>query len=578
MMPSISVILTAYNYAHTLEGALESVLAQDHPNFEVLLLDNASTDATPAIAARFADLPNVRYIRHPENIGMMANHNAGIRLARGTYTTFLAADNIMMPGYLRRAERYLHDHPELDLVYSGIYLMSKSGRILHRRRDELQAPYCGGRDELPAIFAFGCDMQIESMLVTKRLWQQHGLFDESLIAADNEIITRWACAGARFGYDPEPFIAFRIHAEQQSSVANYTRTGRQLNEYLELFSTYVLNGDPERFRGFEHTIARGLERKVIQTEGSGCEVSPATRDAVDSAREQLLARARGTARSPRVPAIDVVVLAGDSLYALEHSLRSLLTQDDSGWNALVVQQPGTNLAAFCRLLDRCGRIRVVALDNAASESSALNTAITISGTSHFAFLRAGNAFAPGYIRELRETFGAGHRLVTAATQLVMTAPDLASYLVDDAFPARVDAFELLLAPAVPLDALAFARDLIDEFRSFHLEYAANAHWELLMRLSRHETPAHLQSAVQLHTILGFEDPLLDNVENIASALKFYDCHPVRTPELNELRRRYLHDLERTIAFEMSALHTPHQRRYAYRMLTGAHLLPAAATV
>jgi glycosyltransferase involved in cell wall biosynthesis len=98
--PLVSIIITTYNYAHVVATAIESALGQDYPNFEVVIMDNASTDDTPAVIRRYTADPRVHSIRNPENIGLTPNHNAGLREARGQYVSFLSADDWLMPSFV----------------------------------------------------------------------------------------------------------------------------------------------------------------------------------------------------------------------------------------------------------------------------------------------------------------------------------------------------------------------------------------------------------------------------------------------------------------------------------------------
>jgi len=100
--PHVSVILPSYNSAHFLPRTIESVLQQDFEDYELLVLDNASTDKTPEIVAQYAD-PRIRTVRHPENIGMVGNINHGIDNARGDLGVILCADDHWYPDFLSRS-------------------------------------------------------------------------------------------------------------------------------------------------------------------------------------------------------------------------------------------------------------------------------------------------------------------------------------------------------------------------------------------------------------------------------------------------------------------------------------------
>ncbi len=95
----ISVIIPCYNQAHFLYEAIESVLAQTHHDFEIIVVDDGSTDSTAEVAAGH---PDVRYVRQP-NRGVATARNTGLRESEGEYLVFLDADDHLLPAALEMA-------------------------------------------------------------------------------------------------------------------------------------------------------------------------------------------------------------------------------------------------------------------------------------------------------------------------------------------------------------------------------------------------------------------------------------------------------------------------------------------
>lgn len=123
-MGSISVAIPCYNYARYLPSCLESVLTQEGVELEVLILDDASTDATPDVGRRIAAQdPRVTFRRHERNQGHLATFNEGLDWASGDYTVLISADDLLVPGALRRAAAILDAHPTVGFVYGHpVYL------------------------------------------------------------------------------------------------------------------------------------------------------------------------------------------------------------------------------------------------------------------------------------------------------------------------------------------------------------------------------------------------------------------------------------------------------------------------
>jgi teichuronic acid biosynthesis glycosyltransferase TuaG len=127
--PFISVVIPSYNAAKYLAETLESVRAQTFRNYEVIVVDDGSTDRTFDIAARFE---GVRRLRQA-NRGAAAARNAGIGAARGAYVAFLDADDLWLPKKLEKQVAYLEQNPKAAWIYSDARVFdSASGRTICR--------------------------------------------------------------------------------------------------------------------------------------------------------------------------------------------------------------------------------------------------------------------------------------------------------------------------------------------------------------------------------------------------------------------------------------------------------------
>ena len=124
--PRVTVLLCAHNAETTVRAAVESVLAQTFRDFELLLVDDGSTDGTRAVLESFTD-PRVRLHLLPENIGLTRALNAGLPLACGALIARLDADDTALPERLERQVAFLDTHPEVGVVGSA-YEMRPPGR------------------------------------------------------------------------------------------------------------------------------------------------------------------------------------------------------------------------------------------------------------------------------------------------------------------------------------------------------------------------------------------------------------------------------------------------------------------
>jgi len=120
MAHQIDIIIPCYNYGRFLEQCLDAIVAQTRGDFQVLVMDNASTDNTPEVAERWmAQDARIRYHRNAENLGAVGNMKRGYELTSAEYVVILPADDLWEPDFLERTCDGLDAHPECTYAYSG---------------------------------------------------------------------------------------------------------------------------------------------------------------------------------------------------------------------------------------------------------------------------------------------------------------------------------------------------------------------------------------------------------------------------------------------------------------------------
>lgn len=133
MSPAISIVLPTYNGSRHLRTALDSCMGQTFRNFELIIVDDCSTDNTPSIIDEYAACDErIRIHRHDTNRKLPAALNTGFTMARGGYFTWMSDDNILDPLFLETLSKTLDTHPEAGLVYSAFLVIDDSGRPLKR--------------------------------------------------------------------------------------------------------------------------------------------------------------------------------------------------------------------------------------------------------------------------------------------------------------------------------------------------------------------------------------------------------------------------------------------------------------
>jgi glycosyltransferase involved in cell wall biosynthesis len=136
MDPLVSVVLPVYNCAHYVGQAIQSILDQTFTDFELIVIDDGSTDSTPNVLQQYAD-PRIRQSRQ-ENIGLAATLNRGIELARGRYVARQDQDDISLPGRLAKQVAYLDSRPTCALLGTWAEIWREHARTerVHRHPPE----------------------------------------------------------------------------------------------------------------------------------------------------------------------------------------------------------------------------------------------------------------------------------------------------------------------------------------------------------------------------------------------------------------------------------------------------------
>ncbi len=133
-----SIIIPAYNYGRFVARAIESALEQEGDDFEVLVIDDGSTDNTREVVSRFED--RVSYFHH-ENRGQSATRNRGIDLACGRYLVFLDADDKLLPGALSHLRQAVLDDPNLGMVFGQHFAVCEQGiRVPGKPHPHMRSP------------------------------------------------------------------------------------------------------------------------------------------------------------------------------------------------------------------------------------------------------------------------------------------------------------------------------------------------------------------------------------------------------------------------------------------------------
>lgn len=535
-MTLVSIIITTYNYARYLRTALESACAQGYPALEILVLDNASGDDTAAVVAEFSGDGRIRYIRHPENIGAVANHTAGVHAARGEYVIFLSADDMLLPGRIERQLAFAQAHPQYDLTYAAFYTMDEHGVIADRLQPvgEPSITVTESRDEFPLLLAYGNYMCFPTLLIPRRLFLEYGDFDPRVDAIDFEMVLRWSAAGVQFGYFAEAVHIVRVHERQTSSPGRYAASGKDALEYAGLVARYIQPRYAARLDDFRERITCALKFRLKRCRTFGFEDD----GTLDAYVENIAGQLADPQVTPEPRAADsklvIFVLYDAPLPALLVTLHSLIKQTDGEWRAFVVQTPHVGHDGLWRALDARRRIHSCVLQHQGSLDDIVNELLVATDADSFAFLHAGSHAAPEYVAEMRET------LRSRPAGIVRLPYRIAGGTGEELVPRREGGDDVV---PVPLESFAIRRKLVDRFGFFAFGSGALCGWDMILRLGRHVPPVPVAAIVTVVHDSTRASRYDDVVAFARDVRQCYERHGAGDPATAERRERYLARLD-----------------------------------
>jgi glycosyltransferase involved in cell wall biosynthesis len=213
--PLISIIIPAYNVSHYIGEALASIFVQDYKNYEVIVVNDGSTDTPELEKVLEPYRDQINYV-HQKNRGISAARNAALRIARGELIALLDADDVWMEGKLSEQIAFMRQ-TGFDMVYANALLIGDvpwpAGTTFMDRSPS------DGEVTLISLLDLRVTVVVSTVLMRKDIVEQVGSFDEEdrNIVEDFDLWLRLAQAGARIGYQKKVLAQYRYRHDSISA-------------------------------------------------------------------------------------------------------------------------------------------------------------------------------------------------------------------------------------------------------------------------------------------------------------------------------------------------------------------------
>ncbi len=454
----VSIVMPCFNYARFLPEAVASVLAQTYANWELIVVNDGSTDDTAAVAEALITAHPERRIRliNQENRGLAATYNAGVRAAQGAYILPLDADDAIQPTLLAEAVALLDAHPHLSIIYPDQEHFGENGtlKIVHALDYDFA-------QELSSNLMTVCS------LYRRTAWEAAGGYRETCKGyIDYDF---WIACGEKghVGWRlPRPLFRYRIHGAQLSIADG------QKADYLK---AHIVLHHPASYSESATRWARGVVA-AYEWQHRAVEKDAKTPDAL----------------------VSVVMPTFNRPQSLKAALESVLAQTYAHWEVVIVNDAGDDVQGVLDSLGAGDKIRLINQPQNGGQARARNAGIAAARGKYIAFLDDDDCFYPEHLETLaafleNTPFRAAYTDSLRAHQRKTANGGYEVTHRDQPYAQDFDYERILLGNFVPIQCFLTEKACLDALGGFDLSLTSHEDWDLWLRLSRQTDCVHLKA-------------------------------------------------------------------------------------
>ncbi|MGY8886133.1 MAG: glycosyltransferase family 2 protein [Flavobacteriales bacterium] len=259
-MPRFSVVIPLYNKENFIENTIQSLLNQTFSDFEVLVVNDCSTDTSEQLVARFDD-PRINIIQHSVNKGLSASRNTGIKSANANYIAFLDADDLWKPSFLEKIDVLINQYPEASLFATKYEVLHKKNRIVTH---DFKLKNFTKHGIIKNFFESNLNQSIyypSCLCVKKIVFEDVGYYNEEVNYSEDVDFNLRAHATYKLAYWDEAAVTYLLDSENQ--ITQNGLKGKTIPDYDFYEAQFKGRQDIKKYLDFQ----RYIKAKLFKLDG-----------------------------------------------------------------------------------------------------------------------------------------------------------------------------------------------------------------------------------------------------------------------------------------------------------------------
>lgn len=263
--PKVSICIPNYNYDCFIADAIQSTLDQTYKNFELIIVDNCSTDDSEEVIKSFSD-PRIKFYKNDRTIHGIRNFNKCLSLAHGEYIVLLHADDKLTPNSIEKRVEMLDSNPNVGLVHSSGIIIDAKGAVIEEIRPDDKDYIVRGQDEFKRLIFKNYILVSAVVMVRKKCYEAVGDYSEEYAYCPDWGMWLRIALNYDVGFISEPLGYYRKHGasgmDYYFSPMNMTLVGMDIYKMLkDIFSN--LPPDKEHLSSLEQEAFKKAAKRMI---------------------------------------------------------------------------------------------------------------------------------------------------------------------------------------------------------------------------------------------------------------------------------------------------------------------------